>query len=406
MTSELMVIIGAGMAGARAVIALRAAGWTGGITLIGNESLPPYDRPPLSKAAIASATEPQPVLLLDDGMIASLKADFIRGNAATVIDRQARAVTLADGRIIPYVKLLIATGARPRPLPVPGGERALTLRDFPDVAVLRQSFTEGRRIAIIGGGFIGLELASSAAKRGCAVTLIEALPRILSRGVPPEIAEVVHQRHLKAGVIIHTGTAIASLSAEGVHLQDGRTVAADTIIAGIGAVPETRLAAAAGLALDNGIACDGAMRTSDPDIYAAGDCCSFPHPLFGGKRMRLEAWRNATDQANVACENMVGGNKTYTAVPWFWSDQYELNLQIAGVPGEGISTVRRQLGPESFVIFHRDANGRLTGASGIGPGNTIARDVRMAEMLIGKQAAPAVELLQDPAVALKSLLKP
>ncbi len=146
------------------------------------------------------------------------------------------------------------------------------------------------------------------------------------------------------------------------------------------------------------------LMTSDPDIYAAGDCCSFPHPLFGGKRLRLEAWRNATDQANVATANMLGGTKSYMAVPWFWSDQYELSLQIAGLPSDGVETVRRQISEQAFVVFHRDANGRLVGCRHR-PGNTIARDVKLAEMLIAKSAAPSSAALADPSVALKSLLK-
>ena len=248
-------------------------------------------------------------------------------------------------------------------------------------------------------------MASSASKRGCAVTLIEALPRILMRGVPAEIASVVHARHVAAGVTMITGTGIASRSPLAVKLADGRTIPADSIIAGIGAVPETGLAAAAGLAIDNGIACDQMLRTSDPGIYAAGDCCSFPHPLFGHKRIRLEAWRNAQDQASVAAGNMAGGSKPYSAVPWFWSDQYELSLQIAGMPGDGVEMVRRSLSPDAFLLCHRDGNGRLVGASGIGPGNAIARDVKLVEMMIAKGISPSAESLADPAVSLKSLLK-
>lgn len=400
-----MVIAGGGMAGARAVIGLRANGWEGSITLIGDETFYPYDRPPLSKAAITDRDEPEPVLLLDAGQMSSLKATFISGNGAAAIHPAKKTVTLADGAVLNYDKLLLATGAKPRRLTVPGHEHAVLLRDFPDAQRLRAQFSDGRRIAIAGGGFIGLELAASASKRGCKVTVVEALPRILSRGVPPEIAELVHRRHIAAGVEILTGTGIASLSATGIHLADGRVIAAELVIAGIGAVPETRLAAEAGLAIDNGIACDGHLRTSDADIFAAGDCCSFPHPLSGNRRIRLEAWRNATDQANTAAQNMLGGSVVYAAVPWFWSDQHDLTLQIAGFPGEGVSTVRRQLSADAFIMFHRDAAGRLVGASGIGPGNTIARDIRLAEMLIGKGISPTPEALADPAAALKSLLK-
>ena len=405
MSERGMVIVGGGMAGARAIVSLRANGWQGAITLVTEETLLPYDRPPLSKAMLVEEQEPQPVYLLDEGMIASLGASLIRGSRATGIDRQKKAVVLADGRAISYDKLLIATGAKPRRLSIEGGELAYTLRDFADGDHLRSRLRQSASAAIIGGGFIGLEVASSARKLGLAVTLIEAQPRILMRGVPEEIAKVVHQRHVEAGVTMEIGTALKAVETDGVVLADGRKVKAEIVVAGIGAAPEVAIAQQAGLAIDNGIACDETLKTSDPDIYAAGDCCSFPHGLFGAKRMRLEAWRNATDQANVATENMLGGSKPYMAVPWFWSDQYDLSLQIAGNPSDGVETVRRQLSESAFVIFHRDAEGRLVAASGIGIGNAIARDVKLAEMLIAKRAAPSAEQLADASVQLKVLLK-
>jgi 3-phenylpropionate/trans-cinnamate dioxygenase ferredoxin reductase component len=399
-----MVIVGGGMAGARAIVSLRANGWTGPITLVSEETLLPYDRPPLSKAMLMEEKEPLPVLLLDESMISSLGAIMMRGARAVEIDRKSKVVVLADGRAIAYDKLLIATGAKPRRLGIQGGEIAHTLRDFADSDYLRKRLRASKSTAIIGGGFIGLEVASSARKLGCEVSLIEAQPRILMRGVPKEIADVVQARHLKAGVAMEVGTALQAVETDGVVLADGRKIIADIVIAGIGASPETALAEKAGLDVDNGIRCSETLVTSDPDIYAAGDCCSFPHPLFGGKRLRLEAWRNATDQANVATANMLGGDKSYTAVPWFWSDQYELSLQIAGLPSDGVETVGRQLSDEAFVIFHRDGDGRLVGCSGIGPGNSIARDVKLAEMLIARRAAPDSRLLADATVAMKSLL--
>ncbi|MGH6821647.1 MAG: NAD(P)/FAD-dependent oxidoreductase, partial [Methylocella sp.] len=317
-----MVIVGAGRAGARAVIGLREHGWQGPVTLIGEEVHPPYDRPPLSKASITSETEPSPVLLLDEATIKSLNATWLSGSPVVAIDPGKRQVRLADGREVPYAKLLIATGAKPRRLKVAGAERAMLLRDFADTLALRAAFVPGASIAIIGGGFIGLELASSATKRGCKVIVLEALPRILLRGVPQQIAEVVAARHAEAGVAIITGAKIASIENGAVILEDGRRLKADILIAGIGAAPATSLAEQAGLAMDNGIACDDHMRTSDPHVYAAGDCCSFPHPVVGGRRMRLEAWRSAQDQAAVATQNMAGGDKRFEAVPWFWSDQY------------------------------------------------------------------------------------
>ena len=400
-----IVIIGAGMAGARAIINLRANGYEGAITLVGDEALLPYDRPPLSKASILAESTPEPVWLLDEGIVASLKAEVISGVAATAIERATKSVRLADGRVLPYDKLLIATGAKPRRLPIPGGEHALLLRNQDDMLLLRQRFVPGKKIVIIGGGFIGLELASSAAKKGCEVTLVEAQPRILMRGVPEAIAKIVHDRHVAAGVSMLTATALSHLSADAVHLADGRVLPADTIIAGIGASPEITLAKEAGLTIDNGIACDDHMCSSDPDIYAAGDCASFVHAKLGNRRIRLEAWRSAQDQEATAAENMLGGDKQNVTVPWFWSDQYELGLQIAGMADMGPVPVARQASPETLVLFHLAEDGTLMGASGIGPGNAISRDIKMAEMMIARGVKPPKDVLADPAQPLKALIR-
>jgi 3-phenylpropionate/trans-cinnamate dioxygenase ferredoxin reductase subunit len=400
-----MVIVGGGKAGARAAIAFRENGYEGRVTLVSDEVLPPYDRPPLSKASIAGDAEPEPVFLLDEDMMKSLKVDFLGGAAATSIDRAERSLALAGGKRLAYERLLLAVGAAPRKLTLPGAERALLLRDLSDAITIRGAFLAGKAIAIIGGGFIGLELAVSAVKRGCRVTVIEAQPRILMRGVPEEISKVIMAKHEAAGNIILTGAAISHIDADSVILSDGRKVAAGTVIAGIGAAPRTHLAEQAGLMLDNGIAVDAGMRTSDPDIFAVGDCCSFPHPVFGNVRMRLEAWRNASDQAAIAVENMLGGTRGYEAVPWFWSDQFDLTLQIAGMPGLGTSVIVRILRDGAFILCHMDSDRRLVGASGIGQGNIIARDVRLLEMLIGKGAKPDASLLSDGTSQLKALLK-
>jgi len=400
-----MVIVGAGKAAARAVVGLREFGWKGEVTLIGEEHLPPYDRPPLSKASMVEEGDPEPILLLEESAMASLGAAFIKDAHVAKIDTAAREAVLDDGRRVAYEKLLICTGARARTLTLPGAERAFLLRNHGDTLALRKVLQAGVNVAVIGGGFIGLELASSAVKRGCSVTVIEALPRVLLRAVPEEIAAVVAKRHADHGVKIITSAQIERIEKDAVYLKDGTRVAADVLIAGIGAAPSISLGEASGLRIDNGIACDDHMRTSDPNIYAAGDCASFPHPLFGNHRMRLEAWRAAQDQASVAAENMAGGDKVYDAVPWFWSDQYDLSLQIAGQPSDGTKTVRRQLKEDAFILMYLADDGRLVGASGIGVGNAVARDIRLAEMLIAKRAAPDPRALADPAVQLKALLK-
>jgi 3-phenylpropionate/trans-cinnamate dioxygenase ferredoxin reductase component len=397
-----MVIVGGGMAAARACINLRASDYAGPITLVSEESLLPYDRPPLSKASIVDQEAYAPVLLLDEAIVASLKVDVRLDKIVTAINRAEKTIALSGGDTIAYNKLLLATGAKPRKLNCPGGEFALTLRDYKDAVLLREKFQVGKQIVVIGGGFIGLELASSAAKLGCVVSVIEAQPRILMRGVPEPIAKIVHAAHVAAGVDMIIGTGISHLSTHAVHLADGRVIEADTIIAGIGASPETKLATDAGLAIENGIACNAEMQTSDPDIYAAGDCASF---ILGDRRLRLEAWRSAQEQAATATANMLGQGKAHNNVPWFWSDQYDLSLQIAGQADLGPVTITRVPAEGALVLFHMADDGTIKGASGIGIGNAIGRDIKVAEMLIAKGAKPSPEILSDPTQPLKALLK-
>ncbi|TIN19160.1 MAG: ferredoxin reductase [Mesorhizobium sp.] len=403
-----MVIIGAGECGGRAAMALRDLGYEGPVTLVGDEPHLPYERPPLSKDAMVSEA-PEIKAIASDAILAEKSIRHIHSVQVVAIDRVAHAVRLSDGSVLPYDKLLLATGSTPRKLPMPGlGPRCVYLRTFADALAIRAHLTAGNRIAIIGGGFIGLELAAAARKLGAAVTVIEAQPRILMRGVPAEIAQIIHDAHVAEGVKILCGDDIASIADDGnevrITLAGGQEISADLAVIGIGAVPVTGLAAEAGLAVDNGIAVDAELRSSDPDIFAAGDCCSFPLAVYGGRRIRLEAWRNAQEQGALAARNMLGAGEAHTAVPWFWSDQYDLSLQIAGLSDEGRSIVRRDLGDGAFILFHLAEDGRLVAASGIGPGNAVARDIRLAEMLIGKQAKPAPEALGSQAFKLKSLL--
>lgn len=403
-----MVIIGAGECGGRAALTLRDLGYDGPVTLVGDEPHLPYERPPLSKEAMAGDV-PEIKAIVSDAALAEKSIRHIQSVQAVAIDRAAHGVRLSNGSVLPYDKLLLATGSAPRTLPMPGlGARCVYLRTFADALAIRGHLGAGNRIAVIGGGFIGLELAAAARKLGAAVTVIEAQPRILMRGVPAEIAAIIHQAHVAEGVEILCGDGIASIADDGkevrVTLVGGREIPADLAIIGIGAVPVTGLAAEAGLAIDNGIAADAELRSSDPDIFAAGDCCSFPLAVYGGRRVRLEAWRNAQEQGALAAKNMLGAGEAHAAVPWFWSDQYGLSLQIAGLSDEGKNTVRRDLGDGAFILFHLAGDGRLVAASGIGPGNAVARDIRLAEMLIGKRARPAPEALGSQAVKLKSLL--
>ena len=403
-----MVIVGAGEAGARAALALRECGFAGPVTLIGEEPHAPYERPPLSKSVMLSKDEPTPKTILEAERLAEHDIDLRTDQRVIAIDRTARLVRTADRSATAYDKLLIATGSRPRKLPIEGADEALYLRTFYDALALRRKLLSGVRLVIVGGGFIGLEIAASAIERGCAVTVIEMAPRILMRGVPEEIAAIVAMRHEAAGVIFHLGADIARIerTADGlaVVLADGGAIRCDGVIAGVGAIPETTLAIDCGLDIENGIKVDETLRTSDPHIYAAGDCCSFPHPLYDGRRIRLEAWRNAQDQGAAAARSMIGPPTPYSAVPSFWSDQYDQTLQIVGLPDAGATTIRRDVSEAGELFFRLDASGRLVAASGVGPTGKIARDIRVAEMLIARRARPDPAALTSPDVRLKSLL--
>jgi 3-phenylpropionate/trans-cinnamate dioxygenase ferredoxin reductase subunit len=410
-TDHGIVIVGAGECGTRAACALRELGWTGRLTLVGAESVAPYERPPLSKQAMTSDTPPPPTTIRDADALRAVDIDFRTGVAATDIDRAGHQLVLADGHRIGYQRLLLATGANPRRLSL--GGRAVDgiyyLRTHTDALALRERLWPGARIAVIGGGFIGLELAASAKVRGCAVTVVEMAPRLLSRIVPAPIADLVAQRHTRAGVDVRCGTAVAELTSQDgtttVELTNGDTLECDTVIAGIGASPDTALAEKAGLAIDNGIHVDATLATSDPDIFAAGDCCAFPHPLYGNRRIRLEAWRNAQDQATAVAHNMLGAARAFSAVPWFWSDQFDLTLQIAGLPDQTNGEIVRHRPDGVDIRFGVGSDGRLLAASAIGQGNAVAKDIRLAEMLIATQTRVDPTALADPSRNLKNWLR-
>jgi 3-phenylpropionate/trans-cinnamate dioxygenase ferredoxin reductase subunit len=349
---------------------------------------------------------PAPATILDEQRLAAHGIDHFPGVPVAAIDRDRRAVVLDDGTPLRYERLLLATGARPRRLAAAGGEGIHYLRTWGDALALRDALRPGAHLLIVGGGFIGLEVAASAIGRGCRVTLVEIAPRLLMRGVTAPLAATIARGHREAGVTFHLGAAIEAIeggAAPSIRLADGTRLEGDAILVGIGAVPETGLAAAAGLAIENGIRVDATLATDDPLIFAAGDCCSFPHGLYGGRRLRLEAWRNAQDQGAAAAANMLGHGRPYEAVPWFWSDQYERTLQIAGLPDEGATEIVRDLG-DAEIRFHLASDGRLVAACGLGPNERIARDVRLAEMLIARRATPDPAALAAPGVKLKGLL--
>jgi 3-phenylpropionate/trans-cinnamate dioxygenase ferredoxin reductase subunit len=404
-----MVIVGAGECGVRAAFALRESGYEGPVTLVGAESHLPYERPPLSKDTMVSQDHPLPRTIAAEALFNEKNIAFIGSSTASSIDRGSKLVKLEDGRQVPYDRLLLATGAIPRALPPAASSRhCFTLRSFEDALAIRARLRPGARIVIVGGGFIGLELAASARQRGASVTVIEPQGRIMMRGVPEEIAKVIDTRHRDAGVEILCGTGTVTFTDIGnnvaVSLSNGNVILADLAIIGIGATPVTALAESAGLETGNGIIVNDRLQTSDPRIYAAGDCCIFPLALYGGRRVRLEAWRNAQEQGSLAARNMLGARESYQSVPWFWSDQYELGLQVAGLPDEGKQTIRRDLGNAAFILFHLAGDGRLVAASGLGPGNSIGKDIRLAEMLIARGARPDPGQLAAMNVKLRLLL--
>ena len=403
-----IVIIGAGECGARAAFALREKSFDGQITLVGAERHLPYERPPLSKDGLLHGHEPK--FVSEGARYREAGIPVLTGVSVESIDLAEKSARLSNGDKLTYDRLLLATGARPRPFPGLAGasDRIKTLRTHQDAVSIRAALRPGRHLAVIGGGFIGLELAATARKLGAQVTLVEGLPRILTRGVPEPGAAIIAERHRAEGVEIVCGTKIQALTegrdSASILLEDGRTITADMIVVGIGAIPNVELARDAGLAIDNGIAVDQYLRTSAPDIYAAGDCCSFPLAHYDGRRLRLEAWRNAHDQGNLAAANLLGGEEAISAVPWFWSDQYDLTLQIAGMADGATQTVRRDMADGAFILFHLAVDGRLLAASGIGTGNAVARDIRLAEMMIAAGVRPDPLALSTTGTKLKSLL--
>ncbi|MEX3962078.1 NAD(P)/FAD-dependent oxidoreductase [Paraburkholderia sp. EG286B] len=406
---DAMVVIGGGQCGARAVQVLREGGWQGAIALIADEAAQPYERPPLSKAVLLGERTPEQGAIHREAFYREHGVDLRSGCAASAIDRAAHTVTLENGETLAYRRLLIATGAEPRRMSVPGADLAgvHVLRNAGDALAIAGELGSGRRIAVVGAGFIGLEVASSAAQRGCEVVVFEAAPRALMRAVPAEVAQCLVVLHRQRGVDVRFDVQVQRVEGEGrvnaVVLGDGTVVPCDAVVVGIGVAPRVALAQEAGLAIDNGIAVDATLRTSDPDIYAAGDACSFVHPLYG-RRIRLECWRNAEDQARVAALNMLGRDEAHSAVPWFWSDQYDMTIQIAGLPAFGSTKAVRATGTASKVFFAFDEAGVLVGASGVGQTGEIARDVRIAQELIARRARIAPECLADSATKLKSLL--
>ena len=354
--SEQIVIIGAGQAGVQAVESLRREGFTGAIIMIGDEAFPPYQRPPLSKAYLLGSFARERLFLKSDAFYREAGCELILNIQVTAIDRAARTVTLSDGRLLPYDKLLLATGTKVRRLACPGANLPGVhyLRDIADVDGLQGVFQGGKRLAVVGGGYIGLEVAAVGAKRGLDVTVFETADRLMARAVSPQVSDFYAEEHRRSGVKLNLNTSVEAFEGNGkieTIVAGGKRHDADLVLVGIGVLPNDMLARECGLSCQDGIVVDRNAMTSDPAIFAAGDCTR--HYGREGIEIRLECVQNAIDQAKHAALAMVGRPKAYSEVPWFWSDQYDLKLQIAGLarPGDQI-VLRGDPGQRKFAVFH------------------------------------------------------
>ena len=401
--SQNIVIIGAGQAGAQAVISLRAEGFTGPITMVGDEAYAPYQRPPLSKAYLMGTFERARLFLKPDSFYRDNDCELIVNTSVTAIDRAATMVKLSDGRTLSYGQLLIATGTRVRPIQCPGADLSgiFYLRSIADVDMLQAVFHTGKKLAVIGGGFIGLEVAAVAAKHGLEVTVFEAMERVMARAVSKQVSDFFENAHRAAGVTLLTGTGVEGFEGEdcvtGVR-AGGKVYPADIVLVGIGVHANMEIAAKAGLECKNGIEVDKFCMTSDRAIFAAGDCTF--HEGRDGEWMRLESVQNAIDQAKHAAAAMVGKPKPYNEVPWFWSDQYDLKLQIAGLakPGDEV-VVRGDPVSRKFSVFHLRA-GVLAAVESI---NTPA-DYLVGRKLIAERAQVVAARLADTAIPIKNVV--
>jgi 3-phenylpropionate/trans-cinnamate dioxygenase ferredoxin reductase component len=399
-----IVVIGAGQAGASVVARVRARGHDGPITLIGAEPVPPYQRPPLSKAYLLGEMQADRLMLRGPEFYAEHAISLRLGQPVTAIDTVGQTVTLA-GEAVPYDELVLTTGSVPRRLPAAiGGDLGgvFTVRTLADIDAMRPLFLPGRRLVIVGGGYIGLEAAAVARKLGLEVTVLEMAPRILQRVAAPETSDYFRALHAAHGVTILESTGLDRLlgtdgQVTAARLTDGRDLPADFVIAGVGIVPETALAEAAGLAIENGIRTDEMGRTSAPHVWAAGDCASFP---WKDGRLRLESVGNAIHQADTVADNIMGDGTPYVAEPWFWSDQYDCKLQIAGL-NTGYDRIMTR-GPEGDAVsFWYFAGNTLLAVDAMNDPRAYMVGKRLIEM--GRSPDPAV--LADPATALKTLLK-
>ncbi|WP_332679041.1 NAD(P)/FAD-dependent oxidoreductase [Brevundimonas sp.] len=398
-----VLIIGAGHAGGTAAALLRQYGHEGPIVLAGEEPAAPYQRPPLSKAWLKGEADLEALLLRPENFYAEHGIELRTAVTATAIDRAARTVRFADGTVEPYDALILATGSTARRLAIPGADRPdlMELRTLADAERLKATLGPGRRLAIVGGGYVGLEAAASARALGAEAVVIERMERVLARVASEALSAFFTARHRGEGVGILTGAEVTAFEAAGVRLADGRLIEADAVLVGVGALACDDLARAAGLACENGVVVDEQARTSDPAIWAIGDATFRPIPVHGGRRHRLESVPNALEQAKQAASAIVGRASPTPEVPWFWSDQYDLKLQIAGLPdGADRQVVRGDpavIGEgASFAVFHLEGDRILCVEAVNAPAEFMA-----GRMMIGKATPVDAGKLADLSVSMK-----
>lgn len=401
-----VLIVGAGHGGAQAAVTLRQLGYEGSVALLGDEPEPPYERPPLSKEYMAGEKTFERILIRPAQFWADKNVDLLLNSRVTRVEPTAKTVALADGSEIDYGKLIWATGGSPRPLTCPGADASgiYGVRRRSDVDAIMAHLPTVNHVIVIGGGYIGLEAAAVLTKLGKSVTLLEALPRVLARVAGEELSRFYEAEHRAHGVDLRTGAMVESIiakggAAAGVRLSDGSEIAGEMIIVGIGIIPETAPLIAAGASGGNGIDVDAYCRTSLPDIYAIGDCAAHANSYAGGAQIRLESVQNANDQAKVAVHHIAGEAQEYDALPWFWSNQYDLRLQTIGLSsGYDQTIIRGDPSTRSFSVLYLKG-GKLIAIDAV---NMVKDYVQAkAHILAGATLDPAQ--LADTTIPLKEM---
>lgn len=403
---ETAVIVGAGQAGGRTAQALRKQGWQGRILLLGDEPEAPYERPPLSKEVLAAGADPTSVPIFRDGQLAALEVELETDFTVEELDVAGRRLTGPGGRRLEWDRLVLATGARPRHLACPGAqlEGVHLLRTAADARALAPELGEGRSVVLVGGGFIGLEVAASARKRGCKVTVVEAASHLIGRAMGPKVSRHLRALHIDKGAHIRLSGQVAAFEGgarlESVLLADGTRVTAEVAVVGIGCLAEDALASAAGIACDDGILTDAFAATSAPGVWAVGDCTRHENRWLR-RQVRLESWENAELAPQIAAKAICGKPEPYAVVPWFWTDQYELNLQLLGLSGFEGELVWRGEPLEGPAIAFEVEHGMVRGAALFDAG----RERRPVRQLIEQHARVDPGALADTGTSLRDLAK-